>query len=111
MTNSLRRGSVAIVGAAESELGLCAPGTTPYDLMAQATYRALADCGLQLNDIDGVFTATSQARFSSLGLCEYLGLKPRYQDNTLMGGSSFMSHVAHAMAAINNGGLFFINFY
>jgi acetyl-CoA acetyltransferase len=63
----------------------------------------LADCGLQLKDIDGVFTATSQARFSSLGLCEYLGLKPRYQDNTQMGGSSFMSHVAHAMAAINSG--------
>jgi len=103
MTNSLRRCSVAIVGAAESELGLCALGTTPYDLMAQATYRALADCGLHLKDIDGVFTATSQARFSSLGLCEYLGLKPRYQDNTLMGGASFMSHVAHAMAAINNG--------
>jgi len=103
MISSLRRGSVAVVGAAESELGLCAPGTTPYDLMAQATHRALEDCGLQLQDVDGVFTASSQARFSSLGLCEYLGLKPRYQDNTLMGGASFMSHVAHAMAAINSG--------
>ena len=54
MINSLRRGSIAVVGVAESELGLCAPGTTPYDLMAQATYRALSDCGLQLNDIDGI---------------------------------------------------------
>ncbi|MBC7637400.1 MAG: thiolase [Acetobacteraceae bacterium] len=97
------RGSVAIVGAAESDLGQVAPGTSPTDLMAQATARALDDCGLQLSDIDAVFTAASQLRMPTLSLCEYLGLRPRYQDSTGIGGSSFMSHLAHAMAAIEHG--------
>ncbi len=101
--NGLRRGSVAIVGAAESELGQCAPGTTPVDLMAQATQRALADCGLALKDVDGVFAAASQLRMPTLALCEYLGVAPRFQDATQIGGSSFMSHVAHAQAAIEHG--------
>jgi acetyl-CoA acetyltransferase len=39
----------------------------------------------------------------STALCEYLRLKPRYQDCTMMGGSSFMTHVAHAQAAIEAG--------
>ena len=99
----LTRGSVAVVGAAESDLGQVAPGTTPLDLMAQATARALDDCGLNLRDVDGVFTAASQLRMPTLALCEYLGLRPRYQDSTQIGGSSFMSHLSHAMAAIEHG--------
>jgi acetyl-CoA acetyltransferase len=101
--SGLRRGSVAIVGAAESELGEVAPGTTPVDLMAQATIRALDDAGLKLSDIDAVFTAASQLRMPTLSLCEYLGLHPRYQDGTGIGGSSFMTHVQHAMLAIEHG--------
>lgn len=102
MSHALR-GSIAIVGAAESDLGLCAPGVTPVDLMAQATARALNDCGLKLQDIDGVFTSTTQLSFATLSLCEYLGLRPRYVDGTNIGGSSFLSHLGHAMAAIAAG--------
>lgn len=101
--HGLKRGSVAVVGVAESDLGLCAPGTQVLDLMAQATMRALDDCGLKLSDIDGLFVATTQMRLSSLGLKEYLGIEPKYQDNTQIGGSSFMSHVGHAMLAIEHG--------
>ena len=96
----VRRGSVAIVGAAESDLGKVAPHMQPVDLMAQATLRALEDCGLTLDDVDGVFAATSQMRMPSLALCAYLGLKPRYFDGTNIGGASFMSHVAHAHARV-----------
>ncbi|SDR34249.1 Acetyl-CoA acetyltransferase [Rhizobiales bacterium GAS191] len=98
-----RRGSAAIVGVAESDLGLVAAGMSPMDLMAQATRRALDDCGLRLKDIDGVFAATAQGRMPSLSLCEYLGLQPRYNDATNVGGSSFMFHVAHAHAAVEAG--------
>lgn len=98
-----RKGSVAIVGAAESDLGVCAPGTSPLDLMAQASFRALADAGLDLAEVDGLFCASTQSRFTTLALAEYLGLQPRYQDNTQIGGASFMSHVTHAMAAIEQG--------
>lgn len=97
------RGSIAIVGAAESDLGQCAAGVTPVDLMAQATVRALDDCGLKLTDIDGVFTATTQLSFGALSLCEYLRISPSYVDGTNIGGSSFLSHLGHAMAAINAG--------
>ncbi|MDB5807173.1 MAG: thiolase, C-terminal protein 10 [Betaproteobacteria bacterium] len=100
---SLTPGSIAIVGAAESELGLVAPGTTPTDLMAQGVMRALADCGLSLTEVDGLFTANTQQRFATLVLAEYLGITPRYQDNTQIGGSSFMSHITHAMGAIEAG--------
>lgn len=99
----LTRASVAVVGVAESDLGQVAPGTTPVDLMAQGVLRALADCGLQLSDVDGLFVASTQQRFATLALAEYLGIVPRYQDGTQTGGSSFMSHVAHAMAAIELG--------
>ena len=101
--SGLKRGSVAVVGAAESDLGQVAPHTSPLDMMAQATMRALDDCGLKLSDIDGIFSATSQVRLSPLALAEYLRLKPNYFDGTIIGGSSFMSHVAHAQGAIQAG--------
>jgi acetyl-CoA acetyltransferase len=101
--SGLQRGSVAAVGAAESDLGQVAPGTSPLDLMAQATIRALGDCGLALKDVDGLFVAATQVRMGPLALAEYLGIKPKYFDGTQVGGSSFMSHVAHAQAAIQLG--------
>ena len=101
--NGLARGSVAVVGVAESELGQVAAGTTPLDLMAQGVVRALADCGLRLSDVDGLFAASTQLRFTTMALAEYLGIVPRYQDSTQIGGSSFMSHISHAMTAIEQG--------
>jgi acetyl-CoA acetyltransferase len=100
---SAERASVAVVGAAESDLGKVATHVSPIDLMAQATLRALADAGLGLADVDGVFCATAQARFAPMALCEYLGIKPRYFDGTELGGSSFMTHLSHAQAAIRAG--------
>jgi acetyl-CoA acetyltransferase len=101
--SGLKRGSVAVVGVAESDLGQVAPDTTPLDLMAQGTFRALEDCGLKLSDIDGVFCAATQVRMGPMALSEYLGIKPRVFDGTQIGGSSFMSHVAHAQTAIEHG--------
>jgi acetyl-CoA acetyltransferase len=101
--SGLTRASVAVAGAAESDLGQVAPHTSPLDLMAQATLRALDDCGLALADVDGLFVAATQVRMGPMALAEYLRLKPRYFDGTQIGGSSFMSHVAHAQAAIEHG--------
>ncbi|QHE87551.1 acetyl-CoA acetyltransferase [Hydrogenophaga sp. BPS33] len=99
----LERGSAAVVGVAESDLGAVAAGTTPVDLMAQASIRALDDCGLSLKDVDGIFAATSQLRNPTLQLCDYLGVTPKYQDGTNIGGCSFESHLGHAQAAIQAG--------
>ena len=101
--SSLKRGSVAVVGVAESDLGQVAPHTSPLDLMAQATRRALDDCGLKLADVDALFMAATQVRMGPMALAEYLRLKPKYFDGTQIGGSSFMSHLAHAQGAIEAG--------
>ena len=98
-----RRGSVAIVGVAESDLGQVAEGLTPIDLMAQGITRALDDAGLRLADVDGLFCATTQARTSALSLCEYLGIDPPFIGSTIVGGSSFEYHVAQAQSAIEAG--------
>jgi acetyl-CoA acetyltransferase len=100
---SRKRGSVAVVGAAESDLGLVAPLTSPVDLIAQATMRALDDAGLKLSDVDGLFVAATQVRMGPMALAEYLRIKPKYFDGTIIGGSSFMSHVTHAQMAIEAG--------
>jgi acetyl-CoA acetyltransferase len=97
------RGSVAIVGAAESDLGAVAALMSPIDLMAQGVQRALKDAGLNFADVDGVFCATTQARTSAMSLVEYLGLPNVYTDSTIVGGSSFEIHVAHAHAALEAG--------
>ncbi|MGH7098096.1 MAG: acetyl-CoA acetyltransferase [Stellaceae bacterium] len=103
MMAGLVRGGAAIVGAAESDLGRVAEGMNPIDLMAQGIHRALADCGLALKDVDGLFCAATQARTSGLSLAEYLGISPACIDTTILGGSSFMFHVAHAQAALAAG--------
>jgi acetyl-CoA acetyltransferase len=99
----LQRGGAAIVGAAESDLGNVAEGLNVIDLMAQGIARALEDCGLGLRDVDGLFCAATQARTSGLSLAEYLGISPAYIDTTILGGSSFEFHVAHAVAALQLG--------
>jgi acetyl-CoA acetyltransferase len=99
----MQRGSVAIIGAAESDIGAVAALMSPIDLMAQGIFRALEDAGLSLADVDGVFSATSQARTSVMSLVEYLGLPDAFTDSTIVGGSSFEIHVAHAQAALEAG--------
>lgn len=99
----MKRGSVAIVGAAESDIGSVAADMSVIDLMAQGTVRALADAGLTLADVDGLFCATTQARTSAMSLAEYLKKPDVYVDSTIVGGSSFEIHVAHAQAAIEAG--------
>ena len=69
---------------------------SPIDLMAQGITRALDDCGLSLKDVDGLFCATTQSRTVGAGSAEYLGITPPFIGSTIVGGSSFEYHVAHA---------------
>ncbi|MEO6043417.1 MAG: thiolase [Tepidiformaceae bacterium] len=95
----MKPGSVAIVGAAETtELGII-PGLSQIQLHADAALNALKDAGLSPKDIDGVATAGE----SPVAIAHYLGIKPTYVDGTSVGGCSFMLHVRHAAAAINEG--------
>ncbi|MBP6878661.1 MAG: hypothetical protein KBC34_11610 [Phenylobacterium sp.] len=95
----MMRNSVAVVGAAETtQLGRISD-VSEIGLHADAALNALADAGLQPSDIDGVATAG----ISAIDLAFYLGIKPTYVDDTNVGGCSFMLHVRHAAAAINEG--------
>ena len=76
---------------------------SPMDLVAQGTQRALADCGLTLKDVDGLFCAMTQARMSIVQMIEYLGIQPKFIGSSMTGGSSFEFHVAQAAAAIQAG--------
>jgi acetyl-CoA acetyltransferase len=101
--DGLKRGSTAIVGAAESDLGQVADEMSPMDLCAQGISRALADCGLAMKDVDGLFCAMTQQRMSIISLIEYLGIQPKFIGSSMTGGSSFEFHVAQAAAAIQAG--------
>ena len=90
---------IAIVGAAESDEIGHVPDKSALQHHAEAAYNALEDAGLKKSDVDGLFTAG----YSTLLTAEYMGIQPRYTDSTSVGGSSFVIHVAHAMAAIQAG--------
>lgn len=97
------RGRAAVVGVAESNLGEVGPGVSALDLVGQATGRALADAGLTLGDVDGLFTHSAFFGLPVVTTAEYLGIRPRHLDGTATGGSSFVSHLWHAAATIEAG--------
>jgi acetyl-CoA acetyltransferase len=94
---------VAIAGAAEAQVGRALPGLSASDVMAEAARAALADAGLAPGDVDGVFASSTQLPWASVNVAEELGIRPRYSDSTMLGGSSPMAHLAHARAAIGAG--------
>ena len=96
------RNRVAIVGVGESDIGKV-PGMSGLGLTAQAARRALDDSGLKVSDIDGVLTAYSLTEpYFMLGtvLCEYLGLRPRYNASLVVGGATPAVMLKHAAEAI-----------
>ena len=94
-----RERDIAIVGVAESDEMGNVPNKSSLQHHAEAAHNALADAGLSLSDVNGLMTAG----FSTLATAEYFGLQPSFTDNTSVGGSSFVIHVAHAAAAIRAG--------
>src|SRR5215475_5737162 len=95
----MRQKSIAVVGAAETTQMGKIPDQSVIGLHADAALNALADCGLKPSDIDGVATAGE----NPTQLAHYLGIVPTWADGTSVGGCSFMLHVRHAAAAINEG--------
>lgn len=102
MTHALR-GSTVIRGVAESQLGEVGPGRFSLDLLGEAVVGALDDAGIAKSEVDGLFTAVVGRGMANLDVGEYLGINPRYTDGTMIGGSSFVSHVHHAALALNSG--------
>ena len=95
----MKPNSVAVVGAAETTKMGKIPDVSVIGLHADAALNAMKDAGLKPSDIDGV----ACAGISPVDLAHYMGITPTYADGTSVGGCSFMLHVRHAAAAINEG--------
>lgn len=96
------RGQVAIAGVGQAGLGE-AHGYSEMELLAQAASRAVKDAGLTMADIDGIATASSSATMWAMPVVEYLGIKPKFIDSTMLGGSSFLAHLLPAILALESG--------
>ena len=98
-------GKVAIVGAADTEVGVI-PGRTPMELGVEAALAAIADAGLKKRDIDGLVTCNAMAQpmmYHAEATAEYLQIFPRYCIAAGAGGGTTFSIIHHAASAIATG--------
>lgn len=96
------RGKVAIIGAADTEVGIV-PHMSATQLTIDAALKALDDAGLTKNDIDGLITCNSFAEpilYHAEAMAEYLQIKPKLCYSVQTGGGTTFSLVEHAAAAI-----------
>jgi len=96
------RGSVAIAGVGLAGCGE-APGWTEMEIAAAAAKNALGDAGLTARDVDGIVIASTNIFMSGLALAEHLGVRPKFTESTMVGGSSFVQHLIPATLALNAG--------
>ncbi len=94
-------GRVAVAGVALSDVGRV-DHKNRYELMAQASRRALAHAGLSPAAVDGL-ASTGQGTLPPVDVAEYLGLRPRWLDSTAVGGASWEVMASHAADAITAG--------
>ncbi|MFP6803633.1 MAG: thiolase [Pseudomonadales bacterium] len=105
MKDKSLRGKVAIVGVADTEVGVL-PGRTPMELGVEAALAAIADAGLEKNDVDGLVTCNAMAQpmmYHAEATAEYLQIFPRYCIAAGAGGGTTFSIIHHAASAIATG--------
>jgi acetyl-CoA acetyltransferase len=97
----LSKNKVYIAGVAETPLGEVWD-QSELSMVALAAREALAEAGMTLRDVDGVFV-NYMGEEGSVQVGEYLGIQPRYADSSDLGGGAFEAFVHHAMLAIAAG--------
>lgn len=102
MSDVFPRAKTSIAGLATFGMGE-APGYSSMELAVQAGRLAVADAGLTMDKVDGLFICLPDDFFAGLSFAEYLGLRPRFTDNNRTGGSAFMSHMITAAMMIDAG--------
>jgi acetyl-CoA acetyltransferase len=105
MSRNTLRGKVAVIGIGLSPVGKV-PGRSPLWLAADAATKALADCGLQKHQLDGVLSSHAFAspfhRFS-VALSEYLGIQPTFSNTLQVSGATAATMFNIGAAAIHGG--------
>lgn len=105
MLDKSLRAKVAIVGVADTEVGVLA-GRTPMEMGVEAALAAIEDAGLEKNDIDGLVTCNAMAQpmmYHAEATAEYLQIFPRYCMAAGAGGGTTFSIIHHAASAIATG--------
>jgi acetyl-CoA acetyltransferase len=102
MIDKKLRGAVAIAGVGHAGLGE-AHGFTEMEILVQAAQRAVSDAGLTMQDIDGITTASVSSTMWAMPVIEHLGIRPKFIDSTMLGGSSFVAHLMPAIQALQSG--------
>src|SRR5215469_4141692 len=96
------KGKAYIVGAFEHPDRVI-PDRSVAQIHAENTAGVLADAGLKLSDIDGLFVVGGGGMLP-ISTADYLGLTNlKFVDGTAVGGSSPVYHIGHAAAAIAEG--------
>lgn len=104
-TERTLRGSVAIVGIGDTEVGKL-PGRNATELTIDAAARALRDAGLPKGSIDGIVTSNSMVdphMYHAETVAEKMGLFPKWCMTLAAGGATSFAAVHHAAAAIATG--------
>ena len=99
------RGTVAIVGAADTEVGVV-PHLSATQLYVQAAKLALEDAGITKEHVDGLITCNSFVEpylYHAEMIAEYLQIFPRYCLNVATGGGTTLAIMHHAASAIATG--------
>ena len=94
--------NAAIAGIYEYPLRV-APGVSAIQIKAECIAKALEDAGLEWSDVDGLYDAQDGEGGGGLAVQHYMGFKPRVIDTTMVGGSSYEFHAAHALRDIAAG--------
>lgn len=102
MTDRFPRARTAIVGAATFGQGR-APGFEASDLAAKASLAALAEAGVPLSEVDGLFFCHGTDTLGGLSFAQYLGIHPKVVDNNRLGGSAFQAYVEMAAWLLDAG--------
>lgn len=95
-------GRGAIVGTATAGIGE-AEGISAIELAAAASRAALAEAGLAVQDVDGLFTTDIRNLYSAMELAESLGIAPRHLNCSNLGGASFVHYLTEAAEALRAG--------
>jgi acetyl-CoA C-acetyltransferase len=96
------RGKAFIVGAYEHPDRVI-PDRSVAQIHAEIAAGVLADAGLKMSDVDGLFCVGGTGMLPVI-MAEYLGLNNlKYLDSTAVGGSSPVYQIGHAAAAIAEG--------
>ena len=100
------RDKTAIAGVGATRQGKL-PGSTPITLATEAFRRALDDCGLHKDQIDGLLTmpgtTSSEGTRNYLRFGETAGINPRYLCSKYMGGGTAGALLHEAALAVNAG--------